>query len=358
MMKRFIDIHVPVTSCNFKCHYCYVTQMNKNNTEKIKFRYSPKEVQEAFSIKRMGGICLLNICGLGETLIPKEIVEYIEVLLKEGHYVMIVTNGTLTNRFNEIAELDSLLLKHLFFKFSFHYLELKRLNLMETFISNVNHMKDVGCSYTIEITPNDELESYIEDIKQICVENFGAPCHVTIPRKENDKIIPLLSKHSIDEFYTIWSTFDSKLLDFKKMIWGVKRREFCHAGEWSGLLDLGTGLWTPCYSIRAQKQNFFSEDFEFYPVGKHCNMPHCYNGHSFLSLGNIPEINTYHFDELRNRKCSDGTMWLSLEMEKFFNERLEESNSYRYSLSKQIHNYFIKNRIYLKNIINKVFRHY
>ena len=40
-MKRFIDLHVPITNCNFKCHYCYVTQMCKDGTEKIQFTYSP-----------------------------------------------------------------------------------------------------------------------------------------------------------------------------------------------------------------------------------------------------------------------------------------------------------------------------
>lgn len=31
-MKRFIDIHVPVTSCNLHFHYCYVIQNNLKDT--------------------------------------------------------------------------------------------------------------------------------------------------------------------------------------------------------------------------------------------------------------------------------------------------------------------------------------
>lgn len=85
-MKRFIDIHVPITSCNFKCHYCYVTQMEKNETEQVDFKYSPEIVRKALSKQRLGGVCLFNVCGLGETLIPSQIVQYIKVLLEEGHY--------------------------------------------------------------------------------------------------------------------------------------------------------------------------------------------------------------------------------------------------------------------------------
>lgn len=334
-MKRFIDIHVPITNCNFKCNYCYVTQMCKNNTEKVAFLYPVETVRKALSVKRLGGVCLFNVCGLGETLIPRKVISYVKALLEEGHYVMIVTNGTLTSRFDEISSMDSDLLKRLFFKFSFHYMELVRLNLLETYIKNVKLMKEHGCSFTIEITPCDELEPYIDKIKEICLKEFGAYPHVTIPRKENDDIIPLLSRHSFEEFCDIWGSFESDLFEFKKQIWGQTRKEFCHAGEWSGLLNLGTGVWTPCYNIRAQKRNIFAnpdEPFVFYPVGKHCKMPHCYNGHSFLSMGCIPELNTYHYNQLRNRQCKDGTHWLSDEVDSFYAGRLEKENSVEYSL--------------------------
>lgn len=356
-MKRFIDIHVPISSCNFKCHYCYVSQMCKNNKEIVKFNYSPEHVRKALSCERMGGECLFNICGLGETLIPKELLAYVRELLLEGHYLMIVTNGTLTERFKEISKMSKELLKHLFFKFSFHYLELKRLNKIDVFFNNVKLMQSVGCSITVEITPNDELEPYIDDIKNLCMEHLGALCHVTIPRKENDDTIPLLSKHNFDEFCKIWSVFDSELFDFKRSIWGVKRTEFCHAGEWSGLLNLGNGVWTPCYNIKAQKRNLFKnieEPFEFYPVGTCCKMPHCYNGHSFLSLGNIPEINTMHYDALRDRVDVNGNHWLTDEVKNFFNGRLEDSNTYDYSGKDKLRFKFDKYSTIAQNILSKI----
>jgi len=356
-MKRFIDIHVPITSCNFKCHYCYVTQMYKGNSEKVQFNYSPEHVRKALSCERLGGECLLNVCGLGETLIPCEIVQYIKALLVEGHHVMVVTNGTLTERFKELERLDNELLSRLFFKFSFHYLELKRLDMFSVFFENVERMRKVGCSFTVEITPNDELEPYIEEIKTICMEQLGAFCHVTIPRKENDKIIPLLSNHNINEFYNIWSTFDSELFDFKKSIWGVRRTEFCHAGEWSGLLNLGTGIWTPCYNIRGQKKNIFEhidQPIEFYPVGKCCKLPHCYNGHSFLTLGDIPEINTFHYNQTRDRLDIHGNHWLTPVVNEFYDERLEDSNNSHYTFKDSARFKFYKYSTLTKNIISKL----
>lgn len=356
-MKRFIDLHVPITSCNLKCHYCYVTQMNKNNSEKVEFKYSPEHVRKALSVKRLGGICLFNVCGLGETLIPFEVLDYIKELLKEGHYIMIVTNGLLTNRFIEIEKFDKELRKRLFFKFSFHYLELKRTNQMDVFFENVKRMQKADCSFTIEITPSDELEEHIEDIKKIMDDKMGVLCHVTIPRKESDKDIPILSKHNIEEFYSIWSTFNSELLDFKKQIWGVKRKEFCHAGEWSGLLNLGTGIFTPCYCIKGQKKNIFEnidKKIEFYPVGYGCKMPHCYNGHSFLALGNVPEINKYHYNQIRDRVDKQGKHWLNEETNKFYNTRLEDENKTTYSLGEKLTFKRYKYKTIFKNVMKKV----
>lgn len=358
-MKKFIDIHIPVTNCNFKCHYCYVTQLNLNDTKKVIFNYSPSHVQKALSKERLGGICHFNVCGLGETLIPNEIVDYLRVLLENGHYLMVVTNGTLTKRFDDILSLPSDLLSRLGFKFSFHYLELLRLNKMNDFFSNIQKVKNAGCSFSLELTPSDELIEHIDDIKSVCMERVGALCHVTIPREENTKKIELLSKYGIDDFYDIWKTFDSKLLDFKYSLWGIKRKEFCHAGEWSGLLDLGTGILTPCYCIRGQKQNIFSDldkKIRFIPVGNKCNMPHCYNGHSFLSMGNILSIDDCNYSELRDRVDIFGNHWLNDKMLKFLSTRLHENNDINYTLPNKIGFIYNNKKIFLNNVKHKILK--
>ena len=133
ILKRFIDCYVPITTCNLRCHYCYITQQRKFDAKIPEFKYSAEYVAKALSKERLGGTCCLNFCGGGETLMPKEMVPIIKALLREGHYVMVVTNGTLSHRFDEITEFPPELLERLFFKFSFHFFELKRLNIMDKF---------------------------------------------------------------------------------------------------------------------------------------------------------------------------------------------------------------------------------
>ena len=120
-IKRFIDVHVPISVCNLNCMYCYVGQNNLRNTEKVKFLYPVNVVKKALSKERLGGVCYFNFCGIGETLIPKELREYIKAILENGHYVMIVTNGLLTDRIEWfIKNLEDELLSRLGFKFSYH----------------------------------------------------------------------------------------------------------------------------------------------------------------------------------------------------------------------------------------------
>ena len=48
------------------------------------------------------GFVLINLCAGGETLLGETILPVVKALLEEGHYVMVVTNGTMTKRFDEI----------------------------------------------------------------------------------------------------------------------------------------------------------------------------------------------------------------------------------------------------------------
>ena len=116
-IKRFIDGYVPVTSCTLRCHYCYITHQRLFDTKLPKFRYDAAFIRKALSKDRLGGTCLINLCGGGETLLPAEVVGYTKALLEEGHYVMIVTNATCSKRFDEIAQFPKELRERLFFKF-------------------------------------------------------------------------------------------------------------------------------------------------------------------------------------------------------------------------------------------------
>lgn len=57
---------------------------------------------------------MFNLCADGETLLSSQVVEYIRAILEQGHFVMVVTNGTMTKRFDEIIKFPAHLLSHLF----------------------------------------------------------------------------------------------------------------------------------------------------------------------------------------------------------------------------------------------------
>ena len=355
-MKRFIDIHVPISRCNLKCHYCYVAQENSFGTEKTEFLYSAEHIAKALSKERLGGICHFNMCGIGETLIPEEMIEITRRLLEQGHYILIVTNGTLTKRFEEFTKFPEDLRKRLGFKMSFHYLELKNRNLLNVFINNVKIIKQAGISYTIEMTPSDELEPYIDEIKQVCMDNFGALCHVTIPRDMTKKDIVLLSRHTLEEFIKIWGIFDSDMMRFKASTWNVKRKEYCYAGKWSGLLNIGNGDFSACYESKITQNIFENIDkpIKFIAIGKKCKVAHCYNSHSFLALGNIPEIRTTLYSQERNRvDIRDNSTWLSNEMNEFLSHRLEDYNKQDNWLGK-CENNLNKLNLYSEKAVRKI----
>ncbi len=336
-IKRFIDIYVPVESCTFRCHYCYITHHRLFSNKLPVLKYSAEQVRKGLSKERMGGPCLINICGGGETLLPPEVIGYIRVLLEEGHYVMVVTNASVTKRLKEIAEFPPELMKRLFFKFSYHYLELKKRNMLDKFFDNVKMMSDAGASYTIEATPSDELIPYIDEMKEACKKRTGAVNHITVARNEAAKgNLPILTSYSDEEYHGIWKSFDSIFFEYKFSIFNKKRTEFCYAGDWSFVLNIGTGMMQQCYCTY-YRQNILDDPtkpIRFLAVGNNCNQYHCYNGHAFLVLGDIPEHKAPTYAEIRNRFCNDGTEWLKPEMKSFMSTRLKESNA-EYSNSKK-----------------------
>lgn len=327
-LKRFIDCYIATETCNLQCHYCYIAQQNRFKKKLVKFRYSPEIIRKALSKERLGGTCLLNFCAGGETLLAEDVIPVIKALLEEGHYVMIVTNGTMTKRFQEMATFPKELLERLFFKFSFHYLELKRLNWLDQYFENIKTMAEVGASYTVEITPSDELIPYIDEIKQICKEKLGVMCHFTIGRDDRKKGIEVLTSKTFEEYKNIWSTFESDLFRFKSEIFYQKRKEFCYAGDWSVYLNLSTGDMKQCYCGRVLDNIYqnIEKPLNFEAVGCHCSQPHCYNGHAFLALGDIPELKTPTYAQLRNRKTPDGKEWLQPKMKQFMSQKLYENN--------------------------------
>lgn len=329
-IKRFVTCLIPVHACNFRCTYCYLSHHVDKDVYGggIKpFAALAQDVAAYFSVERMGGPCYFNLCAAGETMMHPELNDFIVALTKNGHYADIITNGTLTSRFEDlISKLDERQRKHLFIKFSFHYLELQKLKMMKKFIDNVIRIKDAGISYSIEITPHDDLVPYIDEIKEFSMREFGAWPHITVARNEGTKEIGLLTKFSREKYKKIWSQFDSEMFNFKLSIFNEKRCEFCYAGLWSISVILETGNYMQCYGGDVLG-NFcdLSKPVHFRAMGK-CREPHCFNGHAFLALGDIPELGSPYYYEERDRVTDDGVHWFQPETKEFFSSKLSESN--------------------------------
>lgn len=350
-IKKFIDCYIPVTTCNLRCDYCYITQVKKFDDSVYEFSVSTDLIAKALNKKRWGGTLNINLCGGGETLLPKEMPSIIEAILKEGHYVMVVTNGITSKRFDEIIQIDKELLKRLFFKFSFHYLELKRLNKLDSYFNNIDKIKNAGCSFSVEITPNDELIPYIDEIKEISLNRIKALPHITVARNNRMQDLPILTDLDKEDYKKVWGQFDSRLFDFKIKVFGEKRNEFCYGGDWTYSLNLGTGDLTQCYQGKFI-QNIYEDidkPIKKKPVGNKCPESHCYNAHAWLTFGAIPSLSTPTYNDMRDRVCLDSSHWVNENTREFFNSKLEESNK-KYSPLKE---FIINNKDKWRKLKNK-----
>lgn len=324
-MKRFFECLIPITACNLKCSYCYIIQEGRRKNEKATLNYSPEIIGQGLSIRRLGGISLISITGSGETLIPKELPQIIFEILKQGHYINITTNGTITNRFDEILKFPTEYLSRLHFSFSFHYLELLRARKLNDFFQNIDNVRKKGCSFLLQINLSDEYIPHWETIKKLCKEKVGSLPQVALTRDESGGTYKILTKLSDDEYFQIGNEMDSPLFKFTCENFMVKRKEFCYAGMWSCKLNLATGLMTGCYG-NGLHQNIFQDitkPIQFQPIGRNCTFKYCFNSSHFLSLGVIPSIKTPSYGDLRNRPLAS---WYSNKMHNFLNERLYDNN--------------------------------
>lgn len=326
-IKRFVECLIPVTACNLKCSYCYVIQRNNRKNQMAKMKYSPEQIKLAMSRKRWGGTCYFSICGAGETTLQIGLEDIIHSILVNGHYVNITTNGTVTKRIEDILKTNSEYVSHLHFSFSFHYLELERLQLTERFFENIRLVKKAGASFMVQFNLCDEYIPYLDDIKKLCIENVGAMPQVAATRKEEDGLqrIDLLTEYNTEEYKDYGDSFNSPLFNFTMTNFNVRRKEFCYAGDWTAILDLSTGIIRRCYSSYIYQDVFKNpnEKIRFVAMGNCCGSPFCMNSSHFMSLGVIPEIDTPTYAELRNREEVE---WYTEEMEEFLSGKLYEQN--------------------------------
>ena len=300
--------------------------MDRNNSI---FKYSAEHVAKGLGVKRLGGTCLMNICGIGETLFSQYTIDLAKLLLEQGHFVIIVTNGCAQdNSYEQLVNFSDELKRRLLIKFSFHYLELMRMNLFDTYWRHVHQIKDSGCSISIELCPSDEAMPHKEAIQEMCIKEVGALPHVTNARVNTSKRLELMSNLPLDEYKSFWSDFNSEMFDIKIQSYDKKPKEFCYAGDWSIYLNAGTGHAFQCHCGKTMSHDIFEnldKPIPFEPVGR-CPAPYCVNAHCGLCMGCLPDINVQTFCSTRDRICADGTHWLSPEWIEFSSQKLYENN--------------------------------
>ena len=325
---KFVECLVPVSICNLKCEYCYLIQQNRRNMENKKWKYSPKHVSLALSKTRLGGTAYISLCGEGETLICDDVIELTYFLLEEGHYVNITTNGTLTKKFELFKEFPNEFLNRLHFAFSFHYLELKKKNLIGVFFDNIRLIRGLGCSFVLQLNMYDGYVPYIDEIKKLSIDNVGALPQVALTRQErinnNKTEYKVFSNYDISVYSQYCREFNSPLFEFTLKNFNVKRHEFCYAGLWSFVLDLQDGSMRKCYSFKSK--NIFDDiqkPIDFSAVGVSCPNKYCINSSHFLSLGVIPSVATPSYAELRNR---EEVNWYNNTMKEVLSYKLSNAN--------------------------------
>ena len=326
---KYIDITIPVEACNFRCHYCYIWQQRKMDCTKSIFKYSASHVAKGLSVQRLGGICLMNICGIGETLFSDFTIELAEKLLQDGHFVIIVSNGCAQDEaYQRLSDFDSELKKRLLLKFSFHFLELKRLNLFDKYWNHVHLIKNSGISISIELCPSDEAIPYKQEIKDMCIKQVGALPHITNARINTTKELELMTKLPLKKYVETWGDFNSEMFNIKIKSYGKERPEFCYAGDWSVYMNAGTGHMFECHCGKAISTDILtdiSKPIPFAPVGK-CPAPYCVNAHCGMCMGCLPDVTVQDFCSTRDRICNDGTHWLSAEWIEFSSQKLYDNN--------------------------------
>ena len=327
-MAKFIDVMVPVSSCNFDCNYCYLHQLKVDNYKLPKKYHQAKFIRYALRRERLGGIAFINLCGIGETLLFPELLSLVRELVKEGHYIQIVTNATITRVINEFLDSD-IDRGHVFFKCSLHYQELNKRDLLNQYAKNVNNLREGGYSITLELVPDDCIVAEIENIKEFCNENFGALPHVTVTRDESYADNRIDTRYSEDEYERIWGQFDSLMFSLKMRYRYRYRYRYCYAGLWAAQLNLATGELYKCTN-NPRLCNIYENPelpIPFEAVGSKCALPYCFNCHAYLTLGLIPEIKVPTYLEMRDKVMENGHHWVSGGIRNIFQQKLYDNNA-------------------------------
>lgn len=234
--------------------------------------------------RAVGRGCFFHLTGDGETLLPEDVVPLIHGLLKEGHWVNVVTNGTLTGRIHELidlAEKDGLL-ERLTLSVSFHFLELEKHNMLEAFAENVNYVKEKnGGGINLTMVASEEYLEASDRIHKFCDEKgLSFATNMVREYNMNGDVGGIKSKYGKEEYLRIVSeTFPSYNIARDNGGLKIDSHMFCYAGSWLFCLDFATGVYAQCSMNMDYTYNFFEHLDKkplLEPVGTGCKAEYCW----------------------------------------------------------------------------------
>ena len=301
---KFVECLVPISHCNLRCEYCYVIQGNYRDSVRPKFRRSPQEIGYAFNPARWHAQRLfVSFCGAGETFLCKEMTDIVTYTLMQGNFVNVTNNGTIRPAIEKLISLPDDLASRLVFAFSLHYKELKSRNLLNVFAENVKKVAQSKASFTVQLNLYDGYLDCLDEIKNFCLENFGALPQIALTREQR-RGIAVHSSADFETYKSYGAQFDSPMFEFACENFLKSRAEnFCYAGENSWRLDLATCDLNRCYFERPyfNVYNDLDQEIPLQPVGRNCRDIYCVNAIHFMALGVVPEINCPSYAQMRDR---------------------------------------------------------
>lgn len=347
-IKRYIHALQSGTKCNLRCSYCYVpTLEDENRAEPTKFNYPLEQIAKAISKERLGGIALITYVGGGETFLTDESVQLVKLFLEEGHIVNAVSNMTYTPAIEKFCSFPPELRARLQFSGSFHYKELIKRNLIDTYFDNCKKFDEAGIVYYVNLTLGPDCLDSIDDIKKLVNDRTGRNPFILycLDPKNNWERCSFYTKEFIND---IANKFDCPHLILEdKESYGKYRTEFCYMGDWGFVFNLETGYISGCFDSPAV-QNIvedITKPIKFEAVGKCCSH-YCSMGARFLGLGVIPEIKEFsNYNELYSRYKNNPKDSVVA----------ETTNNYLWETNNQYSN-FRKKIIKLKRKLNRNYR--
>lgn len=286
---KMINGTIHTLGCTLQCEYCYLAQRGyKNDGDVFALKYPLDKVLKACSKERLGGTCFIQIIGDGETLLPKDAGPLILGLLKEGHYVQVITNGTLTERIHDLiegAEQEGVA-DHLLMSFSLHFMELEKGNWLKIYADNINYVREKGVSFRISMVCSDADIEAEKRIHEYCENDLdGVALSIGSAKKYNEitgNIEGLWSKYEKEEYYKkVIDIFPSYNLEYIQDLDEIDNHKFCYAGSWYFQVDFTTGTYSQCLQNAGPIHNFFEnieDELMLEPVGTRCKASWCWCG--------------------------------------------------------------------------------